>query len=429
MGIIKNLNFDGVNISDYGVGITGAGVYDAAERDVDMFEIPGRNGEYALDKGRFKNITLEYPAGAFDSTQSDFADKISDLRNELASRKGYKRLEDEYNPDEYRMAIFKDGFSVDPKHYSRAGEFNITFNCKPQRYLKSGETPIDVTSGDTVTNPTLFESQPLLEIKGSGDIDFNGSKITVYSSALGDIGLTATASKYLTLSTYNCYIHDDETIGTEFLENGDPFTWNGGEYAGPFYARCPGYVNESSGGFIGTPTPGTYITPSVSTRLNSSSWSTKSYYIMINLSNVSFAFGTAQTINDSAAINVQYADGGTTYTTNFSITMAMAYDGAATIALTLYISNPSQDTQSHVLQNNFYVTDPTFTATSSQTPGKLFVDSEIGEAYFVAGDEILNANEFVYMPDDLPLLGPGANAITYDNTITKLQITPRYWKV
>lgn len=424
------LIFDGVKTSDYGIVISGEGTYNAPKREVDMFSIPGRNGNFALDKGRFENVEVTYPAANHEPNDLvSFRSNMDGLRNALASRIGYKRLEDTFHPDEYRMAMFKDGLEANMVGQAMASQFDIVFDCKPQRFLKSGGTPIDVTSGDTVTNPTLFESQPLLEIEGSGDIDFNGSKITVYSSALGDIGLTATASKYLTLSTYNCYIHDDETIGTEFLENGDPFTWNGGEYAGPFYARCPGYVNASSGGFIGTPTPGTYITPSVSTRLNSSSWSTKSYYIMINLSNVSFAFGTAQTINDSAAINVQYADGGTTYTTNFSITMAMAYDGAATIALTLNISNPSQDTQSHVLQNNFYVTDPTFTATSSQTPGKLFIDSEIGEAYFVAGDEILNANEFVYMPDDLPLLVPGTNAITYDNTITKLQITPRWWKI
>ena len=155
--IFKALTFDGESSRDYGVYITGQAVYNAPERDVEMVTIPGRNGAFAQDQGRFENIEVTYPAGMFASNQADFAQGIAAFRNMLCSRKGYCRLTDEYNPNEYRLAVYKSGLEVDPAR--SAGEFNITFECKPQRYLMSGErvfhvgdwNDTDIETGDLVT--------------------------------------------------------------------------------------------------------------------------------------------------------------------------------------------------------------------------------------------------------------------------------------
>ena len=156
--VFKALTFDGESSRDYGVYITGQAVYNAPERAVEMLTIPGRNGAFARDEGRFENIEVTYPAGMFADGQEDFAKAISDFRNMLCSRKGYCRLTDEYNPDEYRLAVYKSGLEVDPV-LQKSGEFNITFECKPQRYLMSGErvfhvgdwNDTDIETGDIVT--------------------------------------------------------------------------------------------------------------------------------------------------------------------------------------------------------------------------------------------------------------------------------------
>ena len=147
----KSLSFDNTSSRNYGVYITGEAVYNAPERAVEMISIPGRNGAFALDQGRFENIEVSYPAGIFADNEADFAQAVSDFRNFVCSRKGYCRLTDEYNPNEYRMAVYKSGLEVDPAQL-RAGEFTITFDCKPQRWLTDGETPVDIgTWGDTET--------------------------------------------------------------------------------------------------------------------------------------------------------------------------------------------------------------------------------------------------------------------------------------
>ena len=96
----KSLTFDNQTSREYGVYITGEAVYNAPERAVEMISIPGRNGSFALDQGRFENIEVTYPAGIFAENESDFAQAVSDFRNFLCSKKGYCRLTDEYNPSE-----------------------------------------------------------------------------------------------------------------------------------------------------------------------------------------------------------------------------------------------------------------------------------------------------------------------------------------
>lgn len=204
MAVFRSLTFDGINSMDAGVFITGEAVYNAPAREIEMVPIPGRNGDLAIDQGRYENIDITYPAGAYGSDQPGFAEKIRKFRNELASRYSYVRLIDEYHPDEYRLAVFKDGLEVNPTSYSQAGEFNITFNCKPQRFLLSGEEPIDLyqkevltdhnlipittetgaefelnSMGGTVINPTLNESKPLIIAPKSGSVRIGNQNITI----------------------------------------------------------------------------------------------------------------------------------------------------------------------------------------------------------------------------------------------------------
>lgn len=172
--IFRSLTFDGESSRDYGVYITGQAVYNAPERDVEMVTIPGRNGAFALDKGRFENIEVTYPAGVFANTDTEFAKAISDFRNMLCSRQGYCRLTDEYNPDEYRLAVYKSGLEVDPVQL-KAGQFDITFECKPQRYLTSGEEKkVLGTWGDTET-----KTGEIVELENDGSLAVKSAEVSL----------------------------------------------------------------------------------------------------------------------------------------------------------------------------------------------------------------------------------------------------------
>lgn len=179
MAIFNSLTFGTKNSLNYGIYISGEGVYNAPERAVETIYIPGKNGALILDMGRFENIDVTYPAGVFGDDYTSFADKLRAFRNVLASQYTYTKLTDTYHPDEFRLALFRTGLDVSPVSMTRAGEFDITFDCKPQRFLTSGEQTTTLTASGTITNPTDFPSRPLLTITGNGSLTVNGVAIEV----------------------------------------------------------------------------------------------------------------------------------------------------------------------------------------------------------------------------------------------------------
>ena len=143
----QSIIFGGVNSADYGIYIGGEGTFNAPKRAVELVSVPGRNGAIAIDQGHYENITVTYSAFNYEADLATFRQQLTDFRNAIASLKGYQRLQDTFNPDEYRLAMFVDGIEIKPIMYNTAAEFDIVFNCKPQRYLVSGEEEIEVARG------------------------------------------------------------------------------------------------------------------------------------------------------------------------------------------------------------------------------------------------------------------------------------------
>lgn len=175
--------FDGQNLADWGLHISGDKTFGAPERDVTEVEVPGRNGSLTFDKGRFKNYDLEYEGGIVGDDDVDFEFKIRRLRSFLCSRKGYKRLEDTYHPSEFRLAKFVDGLDPDVTQL-QGGTFTLKFNCKPQRFLRSGEEAIVLTASGSIFNFTDFIAKPIIRCYGSGEfyIGDYGAKVTMPST-------------------------------------------------------------------------------------------------------------------------------------------------------------------------------------------------------------------------------------------------------
>lgn len=203
MGLNKELHFGTYNLSDCGCYIAGDSVYNAPLRVYDEYEIPGRNGNLLVSQNRFANIEVTYPAFIFADSQAEFADKMQQLRNNLYSFKGYQKIEDDYHPDEFRMGVYMSGLEAAPVQYNRAGQFDITFNCKPQRYLTSGQTLTTLTANTNVTvnNPTPFDACPYFELSSGtngGTITINGTDITIAATG-------SSATVYLDTETGEAY--------------------------------------------------------------------------------------------------------------------------------------------------------------------------------------------------------------------------------
>lgn len=175
----NKITFGGTDLSTYGVYISGSNVYNSPERQYETVAIPGRHGALLTHDKRMENVELVYPAFMY----ANFASNMASLRAYLLSKIGYQRLEDTYHPDEYRMAFFRGPIENEMTQALDAGQFELTFEAKPQRWLKSGETQVSFTSTtNTITNPTLFPSSPLIRAYGTGSFTIGSTTVTISSA-------------------------------------------------------------------------------------------------------------------------------------------------------------------------------------------------------------------------------------------------------
>jgi len=165
------LIIDGMDSTDFGLYVSGPGTFSAPAREVQTLQIPGRSGDMILTANRLQNYDLVYPAFIC----RDFERNIENLRNFLLSRTSYFRLEDSYHTDEYRQAMYVGPFEPDVTQRLRAAKFDLVFNVKPQRFLKSGEKPRQLGAADTyvLRNPTQFIARPILRLYGNGTFRLN----------------------------------------------------------------------------------------------------------------------------------------------------------------------------------------------------------------------------------------------------------------
>lgn len=169
------LVIDGKPTSDFGVFISGVGIYDAPARDVKAVEVPGRNGDLLLDNGRFLNLEITYPA----YIPQGFAAKFDAFKQYLYSRSGYFYIEDSYDPEHYRKAFYKSSLSPSLQILHRTGAFEMSFNCDPRRFRKDGEFINELSGNGSIFNPTLFRSKPLIRAFGTGFFYIGSIKTTI----------------------------------------------------------------------------------------------------------------------------------------------------------------------------------------------------------------------------------------------------------
>jgi len=421
IGIFKSLEFGGINSADYGVYITGKAVYNAPERAVEQVDIPGRNGAFLMDLGRFENIEVTYPCGIPGDDQTDFAEKISEFRNAILSKRGYQRLTDEYNPSEYRMASYVSGMEVEAVEGQQGtvGEFELTFNCKPQRWLTSGETAVTVADGDTLTNPTLFDSEPLLEVEGYGTIGFNNYTIELENAQMGLVEIVSgeAMSKTSWNSSTHTTVFESEAIPTsEYANAGDSFTVSA-NIIEPYISISIGSIKSAT--ISTSPTNGTA----------SVTFTNKAPTLRISGITLSGTIDTDAQVTTSSVATITYTNNiDATLTDTITVSVTLAFD-ADTQKITLTSVATATGAFISMGKGESSIESFEVDSTVSILGHPTYVDCELGECYRIENGTIISLNAYIDLGSDIPKLAPGTNTFSIDNTITDLTVTPRWWKV
>lgn len=157
-------SISGEKSSDHGLYISGDKTFNSAEKEYEKVSVPGRDGDLIMSGSRFKNVNLTYHGIVIDN----YEDNTAFLRSWLLSGNGYKVLRDNYHPDEYRLATFSGPMDFSTLMLT-AGETDITFDCKPQRWLNSGARFYEFNVRESINNETMFAAKPIIRVHANYD--------------------------------------------------------------------------------------------------------------------------------------------------------------------------------------------------------------------------------------------------------------------
>lgn len=148
-------------------------------RKMTVTPIAGSNREFVDMQDAWEAYDQKYTLFVGDGSENSIQATLEDVARVLY-KTGYQELRDDYEPDIYRMAYYQGPFDVENRR-TYLGVFDVSFRCRPERYLLSGSTPVDVTSGSKIINPTAFNAKPLIHIEGSGNGTLNiaGQVVTI----------------------------------------------------------------------------------------------------------------------------------------------------------------------------------------------------------------------------------------------------------
>lgn len=193
--------YGGEASSDFGTVVGEAPAFESPVRKNVVYSVPGRSGSIVFQQDAFDDVVRSYKVWLTDDGNTDLVKNVYGFSAWLTSKTGYQRLEDNFEPDVFRLAYFNGGANI-TNEMLQYGETTISFTCRPERFLKDGEQEITLTNGMNLNNPTSFASKPLIYIEGSGSITLSISGVSIVADVTDYI--------YIDCETMNAYRQSSE---------------------------------------------------------------------------------------------------------------------------------------------------------------------------------------------------------------------------
>ena len=363
------------------------------EKDVEVYEVPGRSGDLIVDYGSFKNVEITAEIVIQATAPNTFLTLYDALRASIMAQSGYQRLEDSLYPNEYRIARCT-GVEMQQTDSMR-GTATITFDAKPQRYYSSGE------SENLVIEPG---SEGTVDVQiGIGDELLSADLIARFNES--DKQRTDIYYAVIDVTTRD---HPDYSVKLTYgqWDFGIP---KKGMTANYFSGRtCNG--SPLAGG---TPTDILGFSISQATRTKTVNYLYGFDYIIVPLPMLTELY-----YNDTLVFSYS-PDVGT----------LSPPDGAISYAPLLHLSvSGAVSEQNAVIINGQCVISLNTPATVGGEPlTDIYIDCDTYNAYTVIGGTVYNLNGYVSMDGDFTF--SGLIKVAIDSDVDRLGIAPRWWTI
>lgn len=421
--------FDDVNSADYKIWVKAGGTYGAAARRYTSEVVPGRNGALTIDDGAYEEKEHPYECHIGD----DFPENIEAFRNAIMSKVGRFVLSDSYHPDEFYRALYMRGLEPDVAALAKAGAFTLTFTRDPRRFLVSGDTPQNIPAWSEETKTGKVVHYDNVSGIARAVITATGTEVTcvgknlfdeenagwVNNHTINDSGQDVSSNGYRYSASFT-----PVAGSTRYAVQINALAANNRSLLAVYYDASQGFLSReavisysemSAGVHSGTFTtpPGCAFIRLVTPRSNMAD-------VQVEVGNATSYEAYTATVTEYSApftfalrpgANSIYADSG---------------DVSVTLQLPSTLINPTRFTAQPLIrvygQGRVDVGSVAITVTGSYP--YVDIDAEMGDCYYHGA----NANSVVSFSGGYPKLVPGTNYIIYSG-VTKVEITPRWWRL
>ena len=169
-----------------GLLIEAKNIHGLPERDVEKIHVPGRNGDVLVDYGSYQNATVSYSCAVTKYAALPELARLLTVGQQagwgFTPWRGYQLLRDGWAGHE-RLAVHSSQVPMEEIIANRLLRFNISFDCKPQKYYNRAAVITRSGAGSLTLNRPIgaMASTPRIEIIGSGTVTLalEGQTITL----------------------------------------------------------------------------------------------------------------------------------------------------------------------------------------------------------------------------------------------------------
>lgn len=154
-----------------------------AVRDVEIVEIPGKNGDIVIDNGRYKSVAFSPKFIMWKKSNfRSFEEQQNALTDLMTGAYGYSEMTILGNSNYTYMARVVDEARITLDDEVSA-EVEINFSLKPIKYITSGLDTVNLANGAILDNIGKVPSNPMIVLTGTGNVTLTlDSKIVVFKN-------------------------------------------------------------------------------------------------------------------------------------------------------------------------------------------------------------------------------------------------------
>lgn len=391
-----DITFNGTSASSLGLVVTSIKTKKPA-RKFQGFNIPGRNGDILVYEDAWENVPIDIGFTILGNAAGDTIDLASAMMAWLTKPKGYARLTFSNDVTHYRMAAVHEDIDIKDE-LTKTGSVVIPFDCKPQRFLLSGESvaltlyPSASSAGTTGVGSQIYNDDFIAEAVISRAYpwkqpfpEFRDEQTTCVHMA----GITGAEKVRLQ------YGPDVSSMVVAYVTSGSPLI--GGTFTSAAFFRI--YFTAGQPLIL----PRVYNPGAMTYTAEYLCFSTPTYWEVLDASDnvLASSMPSSDTLTPPAGVM--------DYSPLIEIGVSGAVNGfVATVG-------------------DGRITLNTPAAVDAGTISTITIDGETYNAYALIGDAIVSLNPYVSLDGEFRLPGDAPSMVRASDSIDSISVTPRWW--